>query len=499
MIPFDRLSSDDAAALAWAAAAIAAAGPAACAAILWVQAWRGSPRFAPPRCSACAIELFPTEGGALAERCPECGHPTAERGQSTVRYAVRRWLWWRALATFAAGSVAFAVALLAAAGAGVGVGVLVRESGATARVEAIASTLQRHSSHRAVTDALRFAADGAPSDPMVREELRIVFDALLADEIPADRGLPLLLDRHDSEGARSLVVEALGSLRAAGAIDEPTLLAALARTAGMPAVRLRRDGDDLAIRFVLPDPALMASIESIGVDGDRGDGDRIGGTRPVPEAVAEGTASPDAERSSIWIARLPTREWPLPANAMLEIAWTIAWPARPLSDGATITEQPEGARLSIATRIAIPAEGVAVPEAERAAAPSTPFLARSLVPRILAESVGGMTVLSFRLRASLHPGWSLPGTWTLVAGDERVVLEGRATDDGYLVRGTGLLRRPRTGLPELFTLHYDPQPAASGDMTAGDGATGSGAVSEEQGLAPWPKAVRIEGLRWEPE
>jgi predicted RNA-binding Zn-ribbon protein involved in translation (DUF1610 family) len=505
MIAWDELSAADASALVWAVASIAAAGPAAFAAILWVQAWRGSPRFSPPRCAACAIELFPTERDALAERCPECGHATTQRGASTVRYAVRRWHWWRAIGTFAAGALAFATAFLSAAAAGVGANFLIRESAATAQVEAIASTLQRHRSHRAVMDALRFASDGAPDDPATREELLLPLRALLDDAIPADRGLSLLIDRHDNEEARSLVVDALGSLRAAEGIDERTLLAVLARTAGPPAVRMVAvpgGVGEVEIIFHLPDAALEPVIDAIDFNGAALPSAMIGPVerrRVVRDGGGDRQASAEpssvtAGSQGVWSARVRLGDAGQRAidSPSLRLRWSLRWQVRAaaLGDasatGATASVSFEvtlaGAGASVADDGGVRDSSESIASFSASSLPHSPFLARGLLPRVHAHAVGRMTAVRVHMRASLLPGWSLSGRWELRVGEERVPLAGSMTEDGFLIHGAGLLALPIESMPGGATLVYQPVGSVDADAT--------------EGLLPWPKSVTIEAIRW---
>lgn len=241
-IPWDLLTASDRAAIAWASAALAASVPAALAALLWVQAWRGSARFAPPRCSACRAELLARDR-RLPDHCPECGRVAVVDGEPVVDFALRRWTIRGASVRFLAGSAAFGAAIAAAWLAGNVVSILARESSATARVGAITSTLTAHRSHRAITDALRFAADSAASDAAVRDEAVAALDAYEAGEIPAGYGLALLLDRHDDEAARAIVIDLVGSLAAADAMDGERAMRLLRRVRGTPTVTVTSTGD----------------------------------------------------------------------------------------------------------------------------------------------------------------------------------------------------------------------------------------------------------------
>lgn len=230
-IPWDLLSSNDRNAVAWACAALAASLPASLASLLWVQAWRGSPRFGAPRCESCRVELLAAHR-TLPERCPECGRPTGVEREPHVHFGRRRWGMRAALGTFALGGGAFGAAIGAAWLAGGVVASLANASTATAQVSAIRSTLTGHRSHRAVMDALRFAADGAAADEEIRRESLAALEAFEADEIADDRGLALLLDRFDDGQARALVVDLIGSLANAATIDEARARQVLARVRG---------------------------------------------------------------------------------------------------------------------------------------------------------------------------------------------------------------------------------------------------------------------------
>ncbi len=230
-IPWDLFSPNDRNAVGWACAALAASLPASLAALLWVQAWRGSPRFGSPRCEACRVELLAAHR-TLPERCPECGRSTGSVSDPHVHFGRRRWSLRGALGTFALGGLAFGAAIGAAWLAGGAIAVLANASAATAQVSAIRSTLIGHRSHRAVTDALRFAADGAAGDEEIRREALAALDAFERDEVAPECGLALLLDRFDDSTARALVVDLIGSLAGAGTVDAARASSLLARVRG---------------------------------------------------------------------------------------------------------------------------------------------------------------------------------------------------------------------------------------------------------------------------
>ncbi|MBL9118938.1 MAG: hypothetical protein JNL80_03365 [Phycisphaerae bacterium] len=487
-IPWDEFGRSDLAAIAWSLAALLAAGPAALAAVLWVPAWRGSPRFDAPHCRGCRVALRGSER-SLPERCPECGRSTqGANGAFDVDYAIRAWRWSGVLRRFVLGAGCVMAAIIGGWAATPLVGWAQRTSMATAQVGSIAPALTSARSMQMSKDSLRFAADAAPTDEAVRREATDALRAYLEDRIPAGRGLRLLLDRLDLPAARTHVVDLIGSLGATGELDEAEVLALLRRVTGGPkliAPMVLEGGSDLVVAITSGDTTVQIDILSIEIDGAlRPDLVRYAGTDVPSLTVATLGPFGEGERTS-------THE--------IRVVWRLGWIPALSGDEATQAPLPTrfGFRGSDVVRCTVTHDQTAFNQAiSKPPTPveASPFVASDLQPQVEARSYGRVTLVEGRLQARVLPGTLLPGQWTLVAGDQRLPLDAAEGPEAYELTISGFLEIPLSELPARLTVEYDPTPLW---------AAGVPQILREHrgfsmpGVAPWwPKPIRFEDVSW---
>lgn len=487
-IPWDEFGRSDLAAIAWALAALLAAGPAALAAVLWVPAWRGSPRFDAPHCRGCRVALRGSER-SLPERCPECGRSTqGARGAFDVDYAIRAWRFSGVMRRFVLGAGCVMAAIMGGWIAAPLVGWAQRSSVATAQVGSMGPALTSARSMQMSMDALRFAADAAPTDEAVRREAAEVLRSYLEDRIPVGRGLRLLLDRLDLNTARTHVVDLIGSLGASGELDEAHVFALLRRVTGGPkliAPMVLEGGSNLVVALTSGDPSVQIDILSIEIDGtERPDLVRYGGTGVPSFTVATLGALGNGEG---------------PSTHEIRVVWRLGWV--PALSGDETSQGPPPPRYTFnGSEVALctVANDPAAFDAARATPPTpseaSPFVASDLRPRVELRGYGRVALVEGHLQAKVLPGTVLPGQWTLVAGDQRLPLDATEGPEAYELTISGFLEIPPSHLPEHMTIEYDPTPLW---------AAGVPQILREQhgfpmpGVTPWwPKPIRFEEVSW---
>lgn len=437
-IPWDELSGADRSALMWAGAALLAAFPAAVGAVFWVAAWRGSPRFGAPRCRGCRAALRGSELN-LPERCPECGKDVLVGGEPAIDYAMRTWRFGSFASRFAGGALSVLLAIAVGWLGGAIVARIDREARATGQVGAVGATLVNGTSSRMVLDALRFAADAAMSDDAIALEADAALRSFDAGEIDVGRGLALLLDRHDSDDGRKLLVDVLGSLASKGLMDEPRLRSLMERVTGAPSV-VDEGG---VMRFLPGSPDLSFAVERMTLNNEA----LAFRTEPVPSGLT----------------LVPTK--PLPSGARVTVDWWVRW-APALLSGDPGAAPPVDAQPRFTLRGTSVVTIAALPEGK----PPPLFLARGIRPRVEVRSLGSATLVSGRLQAAVHPRRNIDGTWWLEVGSERVAIKARLGPEALELSIDGVLSRPINELPERFAILFEPSRGGEG--------------------------LRLEGVRW---
>jgi hypothetical protein len=501
-IPWDELNHFDRAAIIWTVAALFATMPSALAAVLWVQAWRGVPRFSPPRCRGCRVELRGTEL-SLPERCPECGRATHHLGKPHVDYAVRAWRFRSVLVRFALGAICTGLAI----GLGwLGGAFMIRgelAAKATARPEAVEAALMTARSVRMALDGLRFAADSIRDDVMVQAAANKALTALERNEIPLEQGLALLLDRLDTAAARPLVMDLIGSLGEAGLMDKDRALALCRRVSGGPQL--------VAPVVIAPDDPLILTLMSgastvnavlIGVTLN---GESFG---PMEAVAIEGVRG---------VAAIQLPPLSLRADGAIEdgetavhhlaVSWRLEWP-RILTGDESEAEAPNAGepRFVIegqdAISVAVSAGDGMVIATQRVAelaavdkGAASPFLAQALQPQVFVRSYGDLCGVSGRLQAALRPGVMLRGNWSLVVGDHRIPVTAVEGSEALELAISGLVALPPHAIPPSMTLEYDPAPLEPRSRP-GRGADAPVELPSS-GIARWyATPFQIENVSW---
>jgi hypothetical protein len=461
-IPWGLVRRDQVMPLAWTAAALAASAPAAFAAILWVKAWRGTPRFGAPCCRSCGTALR-GQGAGVPERCPECGRATSSAGRTgdDVDFGRRRWSWWTALRTAVLGAVLVATAAGVAGLAGAHVHRQVRFATITSYTEAIDPTLRQGRLGPAILGALRFASDAAPNDESVRAAVLPPLRAFLDGDIAADRGLGLLLDGLGSPNdatpiARVVVVDIVGSLVARGDLDEAEGRAIVERVTGGPrAIVRRRSPIGVAPMLSLVGGSTFATVElsSVSLGGEplevrtvergaSGWSDRFGGAFPVAYELVDGLPLGRHELELRWTSRL----MPSPDVDPDQKPWSVR-------------EHVDRVAIDV-----VPADDAAPGPIERPDL-ATPLLAREQTPIVDWTALGPLRTVQVTLQAPLHPGVALAGRLVVVIDGERHELAPIAAAGGLLRSIDTALLPERARRPDRVRVVFEPDPAALGRRT----------------------------------
>ncbi len=420
-IPWGLIPREQIIPIAWALAACAASVPAAFASILWVQAWRGVPRFGPPRCRHCRTALR-GEGHTVPDRCPECGTATAG---VDVDFGTRRWSWWPALRTLAIGGVLVAIAVTYAALSNAHVHRQVRFAGITSYTAALDPTMRSGRIGPAVLGALRFASDAAPSDDEVRAATVPALLAFARGEIPADRGLGLLFDGSGSPDAgthraRMIAVDLVGSLVTRGALTVAQGRTIIARIADGPRLVIPLRQPSGSRLWITVDPGLWyasGTLHAVRIARE----DEVAQDVPLEELSAEdagwldGNAAP-RPRSFASALRLERGRY------AIEVDWTGT--IVPPTDADELQRPWWSERRT--DRLVV--EVVDIDESPwhpvpLAAVGDSPFVAAAQQPFITRESIGAVRSLTVRMSAPLRPGVAMSGRWILIAQGHELPFE----------------------------------------------------------------------------
>ncbi|MDZ4756307.1 MAG: hypothetical protein SGJ11_17670 [Phycisphaerae bacterium] len=404
-IPWGLIPREHVIAFAWLAAALGASVPAAFAAILWVQAWRGVRYFGAPRCRECRTQLR-GEGKTVPDRCPECGVTT---GGVDVDFGMRRWRWWTALRTLGLGACFVGLAIVLAALGGAHVDRSVRFVSITSYRGAIDPTLRHGRLGPAILGSLRYASDAAPSELHVRDAVLGPLRAYVRDNIPPHRGLGLLLDRLGSPNeatplARLITVDLVGTLVVRGAMPVDEGRAIIERLTAGPRIVVpthSRAGEPIAVTFAPVSLFALGSVVAV----------RIGAEGGEPRAV--GITQLESDRYPGMVSWACGESLPA-GRYVVEVDWTAELIPSPDADpeqkpwwsGATterrmvdVVDEPWRPRL--------------LSDAEIGAIQS-PFLARAQQPIVTWEAVGPTRTLRVEMVAPLRPGIAMIGRWHLL-------------------------------------------------------------------------------------
>lgn len=483
-VPWDELSRDGRAGLLWAAAGLGAVVPAALAAIRWVEAWRGSPRFGAPRCRSCRAALR-GEGRSLPLRCQECGATASADGALQVDYAVRVWRPGPVLVRFLVGALLIVAAIGGGWFGGASMGALMRAYSVTSRAGMVEPALTRARSRVLANEALRFAADAAANDPAIRAEADAALRAYEAGRIAQGRGLRLLLDRLDLAESRELLLDLLTTLGALGTVDEERLRWWLDRAFGLPSIV----GPGAVRRGTTPTYTLSAdgqrrlepACTGVWVNGRALGPDEW--TLLSGEFGVDGITLTSLGRASA----APSSGEGGAATLDLEFGWRLTWQVAAAGSSAAPMYGVLNGRIR---RTIAVVDGPEVPSV----LPSRevpPFLARDLRPLFRVRSLGNATLIRGQLDAAVRPEVHFSGQWFLEVDGERFPITCAVGPSGCELVTCALVPRRVTDRRLRWALVYDPASRPWSSLLPG------GSESADRSAAGWPDPVRFDDVAWQ--